>query len=159
MSNNGDLKIEVKKAGDGTAMATINGKIYNLLALYEDWRAGGPFFLIAAGRTPLKADDLAEHWGVIHRGPLSIAFAQRPFSYHLLQGEDSEPPTGCDWPRLKAPPEWYAFAGPSQAAVEAQLRLVIEQYAPSTDLERALERAEHVHDAAGLAPDALLVRL
>ena len=159
MSNNGDLKIEVKKAGDGTAMATINGKVYNLLALYEDWRAGGPFFLIAAGRTPLKADDLAEHWGVIHRGPLSIAFAQRPFSYHLLQGEDSEAPAGCDWPRLKAPPEWYAFAGPSQAAVEAQLRLVIEQYAPRTDLERALERAERVCDAAGLAPDALLVKL
>ena len=90
MSSNGDLKIEVKKAGDGTAMATVNGKIYNLLALYEDWRAGGPFFLIAAGRTPLKADDLAEHWGVIHRGPLSIAFAQRPFSYHLLQGEDCQ---------------------------------------------------------------------
>ena len=30
MSNNGDLKIEVKKAGDGTAMTTINGKVYNL---------------------------------------------------------------------------------------------------------------------------------
>ena len=159
MSNNGDLKIEVKKAGDGTAMATINGKVYNLLALYEDWRAGGPFFLIAAGRTPLKADDLAEHWGVIHRGPLSIAFAQRPFSYHLLQGEDSEAPAGCDWPRLKAPPEWYAFAGPSQAAVETQLRLVIEQYIPNTDLERALDRAERVSDATGLGPDALLVRL
>ena len=159
MSNNGDLKIEVKKAGDGTAMATVNGKIYNLLALYEDWRAGGPFFVIAAGRTPLKADDLAEHWGVIHRGPLSIAFAQRPFSYHLLQGEDSEPPAGCDWPRLKASPEWYAFAGPSQTAVETQLRLVIEQYTPTTDLERALDQAEWVRDATGLGPDALLVRL
>ena len=102
MSNNGDLKIEVKKAGDGTAMATINGKVYNLLALYEDWRAGGPFFLIAAGRTPLKADDLAEHWQVIRHGPVCLAFAQRPFSYHLVQGDEAEPPYGCDWPRLLA---------------------------------------------------------
>jgi len=44
-------------------------------------------------------------------------------------------------------------------AVEAQLRLVIEQYTPATDLERALDRAERVRDATGLGPDALLVRL
>jgi len=115
MTNNGDLKIRGQKGrAMGRRWPLSTARSTTCWALHEDWRAGGPFFLIAAGRTPLKADDLAEHWGVIHRGPLSIAFAQRPFSYHLLQGEDSEAPAGCDWPRLKAPPEWYAFAGPSQ---------------------------------------------
>ncbi len=61
MSDNGHLTIEVKTAGDGTAMATINGKVYRLLAGYK-FRTTDEWFLLAvAGRTPLKADDLAEH--------------------------------------------------------------------------------------------------
>ena len=33
-----------------------------------------------------------EHWQVVKNGPVYLAFAQRPFSYHLAQGEGTEPP-------------------------------------------------------------------
>jgi hypothetical protein len=157
MSDN--LIIEVQKAGDGRTLATINGKLYTLLAGYDDHRAGGWFFLAVAGRTPLKADDLAEHWQVVKSGPVTLALAQRPFSYHLAQGEATEPPHGCDWPRLKAPPYHYAFVGPTQEAVEAQVLLALEQYRPDLDPEDVLDRAIHVPDEAGRGPDALLIRM
>ena len=157
MSDN--LIIEVQKAGDGRTLATINGKLYTLLAGYDDHRAGGWFFLAVAGRTPLKAEDLDQHWQVVRSGPVSLAFAQRPFSYHLAQGEGSEPPHGCDWPRLKAPPYHYAFVGPTQKTVEAQVLLALEQYRPDLDPEEVLDRAIRVPDEAGRGPDALLIRL
>jgi hypothetical protein len=157
MSDN--LIIEVQKAGDGRTLATINGKLYTLLAGYDDHRAGGWFFLAVAGRTPLKADDLAEHWQVVKSGPVTLAFAQRPFSYHLAQGEGSEPPYGCDWPRLKAPPYHYTFVGPTQQAVEAQVLLALEQYRPDLSPEDVLDRAIRVPDEAGRGPDALLIRM
>lgn len=159
MSN---LNIKTEKAGDGRTLATINGKVYNLLAGYEhDW-AGGWFFLAVAGQTPLKADDLAEHWAVVRQGPISLALAQRPFSYHLAQGDDAEPPYGCDWPRLKAPPAYYAFVGPTEGAVTAQVRLALEQYRPDAAgnrLDAILRSATRVEDCAGRGPHALLVRL
>ena len=157
MSDN--LIIEVQKAGDGRTLATINGKLYTLLAGYDDHRAGGWFFLAVAGRTPLKADDLAEHWQVVKSGPVTLALAQRPFSYHLAQGEGSEPPYGCDWPRLKAPPYHYTFVGPTQEAVESQVLLALEQYRPDLAPDEVLERAIHVADEAGRGPDALLIQM
>jgi hypothetical protein len=157
MSDN--LIIEVQKAGDGRTLATINGKLYTLLAGYDDHRAGGWFFLAVAGRTPLKADDLAEHWQVVKSGPVTLAFAQRPFSYHLAQGEGTEPPHGCDWPRLKAPPYHYTFVGPTPEAVEAQVLLALEQYRPDLDPEEVLDRAIRVPDEAGRGPEALLIRM
>jgi hypothetical protein len=157
MSDN--LIIEVRKAGDGRTLATINGKLYTLLAGYDDHRAGGWFFLAVAGRTPLKAEDLAEHWQVVKSGPVTLALAQRPFSYHLAQGEGSEPPYGCDWPRLKAPPYHYTFVGPTQQAIEAQVLLALEQYRPDLDPEDVLDRAIRVPDEAGCGSDALLIRM
>jgi hypothetical protein len=157
MSDN--LIIEIQKAGDGRTLALINGKLYTLLAGYDDHRAGGWFFLAVAGRTPLKAEDLDQHWQVVKSGPVYLAFAQRPFSYHLAQGEGTEPPYGCDWPRLKAPPYHFAFAGPTQDAVEAQILLALEQYRPDLDPNEVLDRAIRVPDEAGRGPDALLVRM
>jgi hypothetical protein len=157
MSDN--LIIEVQKSGDGRTLATINGKLYTLLAGYDDHRAGGWFFLAVAGRTPLKSEDLAEHWQVVRSGPVQLAFAHRPFSYHLAQGEGSEPPHGCDWPRLKAPPYHYTFVGPTEQAVESQVLLALEQYRPDLDPEDVLDRAIRVPDEAGRGPDALLIRM
>ena len=157
MSDN--LIIEIQKAGDGRTLALVNGKLYTLLAGYDDHRAGGWFFLAVAGRTPLKADDLAEHWQVVKSGPVTLALAQRPFSYHLAQGEGSEPPHSCDWPRLKAPPYHYTFVGPTQEAAEAQVLLALEQYRPDLDPEEILDRAIRVPDEAGREPDALLIRM
>jgi hypothetical protein len=154
-----NLILEIQKAGDGRTLAMINGKLYTLLAGYDDHRAGGWFFLAVAGRTPLKTDDLAEHWQVVKNGPVTLAFAQRPFSYHLTQGEGAEPPHDCDWPRLKAPPYHYAFVGPTQEAVEAQVLLTLEQYRADLDPDEVLERAIRVADEAGRGPDALLIRL
>ncbi len=90
MSDN--LILETRKTGDGRTLALINGKLYSLLAGYDDHRAGGWFFLAVAGQTPLKTDDLAEYWQVVRSGPVTLAFAQRPFSYHLAQGEEAEAP-------------------------------------------------------------------
>jgi hypothetical protein len=157
MSDN--LIIEIQRAGDGRPLALVNGKLYTLLAGYDDHRAGGWFFLAVAGRTPLKADDLDEHWQVVRSGPVCLAFAQRPFSYHLAQGEEAEPPYGCDWPRLKSPPYHYAFVGPSAEAVEAQVRLALEQYRPDLSPDDVLERAIRVPDESGRGPDALLIRM
>jgi hypothetical protein len=157
MSDN--LIIEIQKAGDGRTLALVNGKLYSLLAGYDDHRAGGWFFLAVAGQTPLKADDLAEYWQVVRSGPVTLAFAQRPFSYHLAQGEGTEPPYGCDWPHLKAPPYHYTFVGPTQEAVEAQVLLALEQYRPDLDPNEVLERAIRVPDEAGRRPDALLIRM
>jgi hypothetical protein len=157
MSDN--LILEIQRAGDGRTLATINGKLYTLLAGYEDHRAGGWFFLAVAGRTPLKADDLDQYWQVVKHGPVCLAFAQRLFSYHLAAGEGNEAPYGCDWPRLKSPPSYYAFVAPTAEAVEAQILLALEQYWPDLSPEDIIDRAILVPDEAGRGPDALLVRM
>jgi hypothetical protein len=157
MSDN--LIIEIQKAGDGRTLALVNGKLYTLLAGYDDHRAGGWFFLAVAGRTPLKAEDLDQYWQVVRSGPVTLAFAQRPFSYHLAQGDGTEPPYGCDWPRLKAPPYHFAFVGPTQEAVEAQVLLALEQYRPDLSPEDVLDRAIRGADEVGRGPDALLIRM
>ena len=157
MSDN--LIIEIQKAGDGRTLAQVNGKLYTLLAGYDDHRAGGWFFLAVSGRTPLKADDLAEHWLVLRSGPVCLALAQRPFSYHLAAGEGAEPPYGCDWPHLKSPPTHYAFVGPTAGAVEAQVRLAMEQFRPDLSPDDVLARAVRIPDQTGRGPDALLIRM
>ena len=157
MSDN--LIIDIQKAGDGRTLALINGKLYTLLSGYDDQRAGGWFFLAVAGRTPLKAEDLDQHWQVVRSGPLSLAFAQRPFSYHLARGEGREPPYGCDWPRLKAPPYHFAFVAPTAEAVEAQVCLALEQFRSDLAPDDVLAHAIRVPDEAGRGPDALLIRL
>lgn len=154
-----NLIMEVQQAGDGRTLATINGKLYTLLAGYDDRRADGWFFLAVAGRTALKAEDLAPYWQVVKSGPVYLAFSQRHFSYHLAQGEGAEALDGCDWPRLKAPPDCYAFVGPSEQATEAQVCLAIEQYRPDLSPEDVLARAIRVPDEANRGPDALLIRL
>ena len=153
------LNVRFDQTGDGQHIATINGKMYRLLAGYEHTEAGGWFFLAVAGHTPLKADDLDEHWAVVHQGPVDVAFAQRPFSYHLALSDEAEPPPGCDWPRLKSPPAYFAFVGPTTTAVTAQVLLALEQYRPGREPDRVLHSAIHVPDHAGRGPDALLVRL
>lgn len=133
MSDN--LIIEIQKAGNGRTLALINGKLYSLLVGYDDHRAGGWFFLAVAGRTPLKADDLDQHWQVEKSGQIYLAFAQRPFSYHLGQAvgdRGTEPPYACDWPRLKAPPYHYTFVGPTQEAVQAQVLLPWSSTGPTS---------------------------
>jgi len=108
-----NLVISFKAVGDGRVLATVNGKSYTVLAAYEHWRAGGWFFLALAGRTPLKPDDLDKHWKVIRQGNIYFAFAERLFSYHLIDME-RDPPDDCDWPRLKAAPEQFAVVGPTE---------------------------------------------
>jgi len=154
-----NLIMEVQHAGDGRTLATINCKLYTLLAGFDDHRADGWFFLAAAGRTPLKAEDLAPYWQVVKSGPVYLAFSQRHFSYHLAADEGSEPPHGCDWPRLKAPPNVYAFVGPSEQAVEAQVCLALEQYRPDLSPADVLQQAIRVADETGCRPDALLVKM
>jgi len=129
--SNTTLSIPFQTAGDGTTMATINGKVYNLLALYEHSCTDGPFFLIAAGRTPLKPDDLAEHWQVIHRGNIDIAFAQRPSATTSSRAKTPSPHRLRLAP-LKAQPMYYAFTGPTQQAIETMIHIVIDQYCPAS---------------------------
>ena len=159
MSDN--LILQTQRAGDGRTLALINGKLFTLLAGYQDPRAEGWFFLAVAGQTPLKPDDLAQHWQVVRSGPVTLALAQRPFSYHLAAGDDAEPPYGCDWPRLKSPPAFFAFVGPNQEAIDTQVRLALEQFRPdlADRLDAVLHSAAHVPDEAGRGPDALLIRL
>jgi hypothetical protein len=89
--------------------------------------------------------------------PSLLRQVNSPTSLHLAQGEGSEPPHGCDWPRLKAPPYHYTFVGPTQQAVEAQVLLALEQYRPDLDPDDVLDRTIRVPDEAGRGPDALLV--
>ena len=158
-----DLIIPTHKTGDGRTLATINGKTYNLLAGYQHYRAGGWFFLAVAGRTALKKEDLDEHWDVVRAGDVSVAYAQRPFSYHLCQSGENGPPLGCSWPRLQRPPEYYAIVAPTTEGVEHLLQLVLEQYWPQADpaaaLKQVLDKAVRVADVAGQGPEALLVQL
>lgn len=137
-------------------LAIINGKTYSLLRCYENRVLDGVFFLAVAGRTPLKADDLAEHWRVFRSGHVTIALNARPFSYHLLQG-DNAPTDAPYWPRLKASAPYYAFVGPTAAATETLLRLTLERYHAKLDPETALAYADRVQDLCG-GPPALLLR-
>ena len=149
------LQITVREGASGK-LAIINGKTYSLLRLYQDVRMGGIFCLAVAGRTPLKADDLAEHWKVFRGGSVYMALECRPFSYHLIQGEGTQT-DAPRWPRLKTPAAFYAFAGPTEDAVKTQIRITLERYHSKADAELAIERALKVEDACG-GPPAYLLR-
>ena len=120
------LELTVRASGSGK-LAIINGKTYSLLRLYRHNRLGGIFCLVVAGRTPLRADDLDEHWKVIHSGCVYIALDCRPFSYHLIQGDGSTT-DAPRWPRLKSPAAFYAFVGPTEDAIQTQASKIDESY-------------------------------
>jgi len=153
MSDN--LQLTVREGASGK-LAIINGKTYSLLRLYQDPRLGGIFCLIVAGRTSLKADDLAEHWRVLRGKDVYAAFDCRPLSYHLIQGEGSTTDVP-NWPRLKSPPRFYAFVGPTEDAIQDQVRLTLERYGSQAEPEYVLAAASRVPDLCGGAP-AYLVR-
>ena len=150
-----ELQLTIRD-GAGGKLAIINGKTYSLLRLYQHRRLGGTFCLAVAGLTPLRADDLAEHWRVVRSGDVHLALACRPFSYHLLQGDggQSGPP---HWPGLKSPPDYYAFVGPTEDAVKAQIRLTLERYRSTSDPEAVIDTALRAPDLCG-GPPAYLVR-
>ncbi len=150
-----DLQITIRDGAHGK-LALINGKTYSLLRCYESRALDGIFFLAVAGRTPLKADDLAEHWRVFRSGHVHIALNARPFSYHLIQG-DNAPTDAPYWPRLKASSPYYAFVAPTEAATKALIRLTLERYHARLDPETALECADQVQDLCG-GPPAYLLR-
>ena len=79
-----ELQVTIREGASGK-LAIINGKTYSLLRLYQDVRMGGIFWLVVAGRTPLRADDLAEHWKVFKAGHVYLALDCRPFSYHFVK--------------------------------------------------------------------------
>lgn len=149
-----DLNLTLRDGASGK-LAIINGKTYTLLRLYQHRRLGGVFCLVVAGRTPLRADDLDEHWRVIRSGDVYLALKCRPFSYHLIQGRGAQTDVSR-WPGLKAPPSYYAFVGPTEEAVKNQVRLTLERYHSSLDPESAIEQALHAPDVCGGAPAYLL---
>ena len=136
-------------------LVLLNGKTYTLLRLYRHDRLGGTFCLAVAGRTPLKADDLAEHWRVFRSGQLYLALDARSFSYHLIQGENATTDAPA-WPRFKSAPAYYAFVGPTETAVQTQIRLTLERYRSQADPEQVLRDALRVPDLCG-GPDAYLL--
>ena len=150
-----NLQLTVRDSGSGK-VAIINGKTYTLLRLYRSYKLGGVFCLIVAGRTPLRADDLDEHWKVLRSGDACLALDCRPFSYHLIGGEGT-PTDAPRWPRLKSPAMYYAFVGPTEDAVHTQIRLTLERYRANWDAERVIERCVKVPDECG-GPPAYLVR-
>ena len=150
---NDSLQLSIRNNGK---FAIINGKTYSLLRLYRTTRMGGIFCLAVAGRTPLRGDDLDEHWKVFRSGDVYLALDCRPFSYHLILGEGS-PTDAPRWPRLKTAAACYAFVGPTEEAVQAQIRLTLERYRSNADPERVIETATKVPDECG-GPPAYLVR-
>jgi hypothetical protein len=153
MSDN--LQLTIRDSGSGK-LAIVNGKTYSLLRLYRHNRLGGIFCLVVAGRTPLRADDLDEHWRVFRSGTVYLALDCRPFSYHLIQGEGSTTDTPR-WPRLKSPAAYYAFVGPTEEAVQTQIRLTLERYRSKAEPEAAIEGGLKVPDECG-GPPAYLLR-
>ena len=151
---NDRLQLTIRDSGSGK-IAIINGKTYSLLRLYRHVRLEGIFCLIVAGRTPLRADDLDEHWRVFRSGDVCLALDCRPFSYHLMQGEGSTT-DAPRWPRLKAPAAYYAFVGPTEEAVQTQIQLTLERYRSRVDPEAAIESAVKVADECGGPPAYLL---
>ena len=153
MSDNLQLTI---REGAGGKLAIINGKTYTLLRLYRHRWMGGTFCLAVAGRTPLRYEDLAEHWKVFRSGDVYLALSARAFSYHLIQGDGSAT-DAPRWPRLKASASYFAFVGPTEEAVHTQIRLTLDRYRSRVDPERAIEKVLKVPDECG-GPPAYLLR-
>jgi len=135
-------------------LAVINGKTYTLHRAYH-YSSIGYFFIAVSGRTPLKPDDIEEHWIVERSGSTYIAFAARYFSYHLLAGENTVAPN-TRW-KLKTTTH-FAFVGPTEESMLQQLNLLAAQYRFKTPVSDLLEIASHAHDVTGNGPDAILIR-
>jgi hypothetical protein len=155
MTMSENLQLTIRDSANGK-LAILNGKTYTLLRLYQHRWLGGIFCLVVAGRTRLKADDLDEHWKVFRSGHVYLALSARAFSYHLIQGEGSTTDTPR-WPRLKASASYYAFVGPTEEAVQTQIRLTLERYRSRMDPDKAIETALKVPDECG-GPPAYLLR-
>jgi len=149
-----ELHITIHDGGSGK-LAIINGKTYSLLRLYRHSWMDGIFCLMVAGRTPLRADDLGEHWRVVRSGHVYLALDGRPFSYHLIQGEGTTT-DAPRWPRLKSPAPYYAFVGPTEEAVQAQIWLTLERYHSQADPEAVIRTALRASDECGGPPAYLL---
>ena len=156
-------KLESLKVQDGPEdkIAVINGKTYTFLRGYNHSSLNGWFWIAVAGKTRLKSDDLAEHWQVVRAGgDVYIAFAARPFSYHLLDDTVKTPkPDNTRWPGFRSAATTFAFVGPTKDAAKEQLRLVLDQYRPTLDADEILEmsRVKWAIDQAGSEVQALLV--
>lgn len=149
------LQLTIRDGGDGK-LAIINGKTYTLLRLYRHQALDGTFCLAVAGRTPLRPDDLADHWRVFRSGDVYLALNCRPFSYHLIQGQGSTTDTPR-WPQLKAPADHYAFVGPTEEAVQTQIRLTLERYRSQANPQTVIASALQVADLCG-GPPAYLIK-
>ena len=152
MSDN--LQLTIRESA-GEKLAIINGKTYTLLRLYRHRRLGVVFCLVMAGKTRLDADDLAEHWRVFRHGSVYLALQCRAFSYHLIAGRGGQTDVPR-WPSLKSPPSYYAFVGPTEEAVQAQIRLTLERYHSRLEPEAAIRGALKVQDECGGPPAYLL---
>jgi hypothetical protein len=147
----GNPHVEIQKTGDRT-LAVINGKTYRLLRAYKEPRPDeGWMFLAVAGKTSLKPDDLAEHWAVVRKGNIYLAFSQRYFAYYLLG--PAQPPVG--WPKFQTPPAWYCFVGLTEEAATHLLRLTLREYRPDLDPDRVTTRL--CSDECG-GPAAILLK-
>lgn len=149
-----ELQIKISDGPHGK-LAIINGKTYALLRYYESNVLEGVFFLAVAGRTPLRPDDLVEHWRVFRSGSVYLALNARPFSYQLIQG-DNTVADAPHWPKLKSPSSWYAFVGPTAEAAQTLIQLTVERYHSKCDLAQALQWANEVPDLCGGPPAYLL---
>lgn len=147
-------KIKIYESANGK-LATINGKSYTLLRMYEESRLDGIFFLVVAGRVPLRADDLGDYWRVFRSGDVYLAMSARPFSYHLIQGEGT-PTDTPKWPGLRTYADYYAFVGPTEQAVHTLIELTLERYQSKVSFEEALDHAIQVPDECGGPPAYLL---
>ena len=147
------MEIKIDTLDGGQKVATLNGKTYTLLRAYKKGRWDEWLFLALAGKTPLQATDLEEHWKVIRSGDVYLAFSERHFAYYLLVGgENADAPPG--WPKFKSEPEYYCFVGLTTEAARKQAALALEEYRPNLDIEKVNLRT--ILDECG-GPDAILM--
>lgn len=151
------VEFDIVTAGDGSRVVTLNGKPFTLERGYEHDSVDGVFFMVLSGKQRLFWDDIGEYWKVEGSKGKYIAFAQRPFSYHLCQGEDAEIPLGVSWPRLQSTYGWYAIVGLTEDAIKAQAKLLMEQYRPGQDWSDV--RVIRVPDKIEGGIDAWLIQL
>ena len=109
---------------------TLNGKTYRLLHRIAPKER--PALLAVSGRTPLKPEDLEQHWAgkwrVVEQPPVYIAYDPRYVSFNALpvvMERKALPHHNEDWPRISSPPGWVIPA-------------------PNGDKEIAREMANHV---------------
>ena len=146
------IKIKIDTLDGDRKVATLNGKSYTLLRGYKSGRWGDWLFLALAGRVPLKASDLDDHWKVIRASDTYLAFSERHFAYHLMAGEGA--PVPDKWPKLKAEPDKYCFVGLTDGAALRLAEIALAEYRPDKDLDTV--KTTPVKDVCG-GPDGILL--